>query len=238
MDNKTGKRSATEEEFDKMMKVMEQSGEWKMVVSKRKKSHESEKKSGNDASREKDAVSNKTSEMDLDEYEQEGEVVKKGACYGKTVAHVNTTADMEAGKETQKEVNLDISSERKEKERYKNENGILKKISEKDMKENNGIRNTCVNEDHVGSVKVIVKLVREKTTTNRVKNLFKITRTIIKHRIVHESIAMINHYSAEIIFKDYIDANICLETLEKNKEDSITVNIDQKSLISKGVIVD
>lgn len=31
---------------------------------------------------------------------------------------------------------------------------------------------------------------------------------------------------------------ICLETLEKNKEDSITVNIDQRSLTSKGVIVD
>lgn len=80
MDNKTGKRSATEEEFDKMTKAMEQSGEWKMVVSKRNKSHESEKKSGNDASREKDAVSNQTSEMDLDEYEQdvqEGEVAKK-----------------------------------------------------------------------------------------------------------------------------------------------------------------
>lgn len=80
MDNRTGKRSATEEEFDKMMKVMEQSREWKMAASKRKKNHESEKKSGNDASREKDPVSNQTSEMDLDEYErdvQEGEVVKK-----------------------------------------------------------------------------------------------------------------------------------------------------------------
>lgn len=82
MDNKTGKRSATEEEFDKMTKAMEQSGEWKMVVSKRKKGHGSEDKRGNDASREKDAVSNQTSEIDLDEYEQDpqegGEVAKKG----------------------------------------------------------------------------------------------------------------------------------------------------------------
>lgn len=221
---------------------MEQSGEWKMVVSKRKKGHGSEEKRENDASREKDAVSNQTSEMDLDEYEQdpqEGrEIAKKGACYGKAITHVNMTAVREADKEIQKEVNLDLSSERKEKERYRNENGILKKISEKDMKENNGTRNTHVNEDHVGSVKVIVKLVREKTTTNRVKNLFKITRTIIKHKIVHENITMINHYSAEITFKDYIDANLCLKTLEKNKEDSITANIDQRSLTSKGVIVD
>lgn len=83
-----------------------------MVVSKRKKSHGSEEKCGNDANREKDAVSNQTSEMDLDAYEQDpqegGEVAKKGTCYGKTITHVNTIAVMEIGKDTQKEVNLNL----------------------------------------------------------------------------------------------------------------------------------
>ncbi|XP_036138440.1 uncharacterized protein LOC118644312 isoform X1 [Monomorium pharaonis] len=90
-----------------------------------------------------------------------------------------------------------------------------------------------------GKTKITLKLSPDQTSSRKGKNLIKIWMLLSEYRISLTTIDMLNQFTAEAEFKDYIDANLALEKIEKIPEPKkLKSFIEQRAMISRGVISD
>lgn len=90
-----------------------------------------------------------------------------------------------------------------------------------------------------GKARISLRLPPDQTATRKGRNLIKIWMTLTDCNITPESVVMVNHFSAEAEFRDYIDANCALESIENLPESKkLKAAIEQRAMISKGVISD
>ncbi|KMQ86662.1 hypothetical protein RF55_14297 [Lasius niger] len=107
--------------------------------------------------------------------------------------------------------NGEKSDKQDSREVYWNREGILKNISEIDTTRLEVKRNERYEKDHGGPFKVIITLTREKSETKR----------------------------AVVIFANYQDANVCLDSMEQlGSESDYSVRTEARSFTYKGVITD
>ncbi|XP_024870002.1 uncharacterized protein LOC112453444 [Temnothorax curvispinosus] len=94
-------------------------------------------------------------------------------------------------------------------------------------------------DDFPGKAIIVLRLPQDQTTIKKGKNLIKIWMILNELTIIPVSVTMINHYSAEALFKDIYDANSALEKINSLKNPvKLTANVEQRNVICKGVISD
>ncbi|XP_071575225.1 uncharacterized protein [Temnothorax nylanderi] len=120
-----------------------------------------------------------------------------------------------------------------DRESYSVHEGNLRKCSQQQLRP----IITRFDSSFMGKAKITIKLPPDQTSARKGKNLIKIWMLLTNIRICPSSLEMLNHYSAEAEFTDYLEANLALEAIEKIPS-KLKAFMEQRSMISKGVIAD
>ncbi|XP_071575008.1 uncharacterized protein [Temnothorax nylanderi] len=120
-----------------------------------------------------------------------------------------------------------------DRESYSVHEGNLRKCSQQQLRP----IITRFDSSFIGKAKITIKLPPDQTSARKGKNLIKIWMLLTNIRICPSSLEMLNHYSAEAEFTDYLEANLALEAIEKIPS-KLKAFMEQRSMISKGVIAD
>lgn len=90
-----------------------------------------------------------------------------------------------------------------------------------------------------GKAKITVKLPPDQTSPRKGKNCIKIWMALTDCGAGPETVVMLNHFSAEVVYGDFAAANDALERIEKLPEPKkIKAFMEQRAMISRGVISD
>lgn len=165
-----GKRIATENDLDKLMKDM-QDGEWKKV--KKKKKRKEEQETGKEIGRATTTLKEKMDAQDDQQseagttYESEKDEVEQG--------NVSMAQEMHNVKDVSSSISNIINKPEKsvEKKIYWNHEGKLHHISENDASRMDIKLGERYDRDHGGPFKVQIRINREKALKNRGKNAQK-----------------------------------------------------------------
>lgn len=110
--------------------------------------------------------------------------------------------------------------------------------SEMNVTEINTLRKERFDEDETGPYKVIVKLDKKRTNTKRGKNLIIIMKELIR-KDIRPTVSMSSFTTTEIKFVCQRDANHCLDSVKKDKEENgLIASIDFRNATCKGVVSD
>ncbi|XP_071581229.1 uncharacterized protein [Temnothorax nylanderi] len=182
------------------------------------------------------------SDMETDDADVNGTAATdRELLVNKTTGNVNTAIVLKAASEECDHVStaninigeIDISQD---KESYTVSNSTLKK----NLPGNNDTPHRFVrfSNDKVGTAKILLSLLPAHSTTTKGRNRIKIWMIISSLQIVPTSLEMTNHFSAEVMFDDFRDANRALDVLDAIKEPKLKAHVDQRSIICRGVITD
>ncbi|XP_011699228.1 PREDICTED: uncharacterized protein LOC105456695 [Wasmannia auropunctata] len=125
----------------------------------------------------------------------------------------------------------------KQRESYVVENGILRHRNEADAPQL-AARKVRFGKDQKGPVKVKVMVLPDKAQIKRGRNHLIIIQKLKLLKITFKEVLMTSHIAAEVEFANGQDANLCLQRVEEAKETGIIARIENRELITRGVITD
>ncbi|XP_071634356.1 uncharacterized protein [Temnothorax longispinosus] len=99
-------------------------------------------------------------------------------------------------------------------------------------------RHTEFDEHYEGKAKITVRLDPQHAATRKGMNEIKIWMLLSESNICPTAVEMLNHFSAEVEFANATEANRALKIIEKLRVPKIKAYIEQRSIISKGVVAD